>query len=783
MPNTEKQEPGIIKRLKKDAETAADKKAENDKDAQALKKWLKEQGAGDHVGKFLTKGYTRIKDLDEDALEEVIPEQPGIRKRLLNELKEKPPRSIPELPEGIPFDLSAPKVKAPDDSIIKFEIPNALSVTATETAVKSPAEITHGDWLIIAKNSNLLYGFDMSGPEPWRARSPVLWWKTPADGIDFITAQHLESHSKSVLVYTENTDQYVRHGFDTETASLGFLFAAASFERSHEEKRARSSARKTLYMRGMWVYPRAQIHLDRCSAVSPDFVKEITGALGSADKLAQVFKDFGHAVALEPTLGGQLVFEKRQEATGVVDETETKLTIRYAVDFMVKGVTGGQGLSWGEAQKTKTAAKALSEEVLFNAVGGNTLLGTNPKDWAPTVAEPKLWAVIERRRVVPTYELLDEALKNRVLEVWATVVPLLGKPEVLPWVEGWGRIQRSPTSGFVIAMRDASKSRDGSIKTGNRGSVFVASGPGADPEEGDPKAAAGAAFVHYDPPGDAHYECNSVCLPVPKNGTYRCKFEASQGDPTGRLAFVSSKLDFGEWNPVFDSFSNKPTEGTKVGGSWVAPTPAEKDGFLFVSIDAQNDCSRGIVYVTIGKEPVSGCSVQRDSNLGKFLYRTSLCIPVPARSTYSIEWEDMDYDPTKGDKFPRVRAYLMPVVGRGVKMEKAESRELWCAYPATTDGILHGWVWVAKDGQRGMLKLYTFDVDAERAKNPKALTEQEEPYAGASVHFGGKWKLAKANSVMLPVRQGAHYAALLDIGDSQAGSPVWKLFWTAIVPG
>src|SRR5260370_32238121 len=70
-----------------------------------------------------------------------------------------PRAGIPSLPPGTTLDLSQPTVKVPD--IPEFTIPAILSVDANTTAITHPGDLTQGDWLIIARNSQIRSAYTM----------------------------------------------------------------------------------------------------------------------------------------------------------------------------------------------------------------------------------------------------------------------------------------------------------------------------------------------------------------------------------------------------------------------------------------------------------------------------------------------------------------------------------------------------------------------------------------------------------------------------------------------
>ena len=127
-------------------------------------------------------------------------------------------------------------------------------------------------------------------------------------------------------------------GFDKQQASVGFPFAAASFEREHKERQAGASYKKQLQMIGRWYYPRVQLNLKECATASERFKTAIRSALDAYDRskdikpLLEVFEEFGTAVPSEVILGGQLLFVHTEDYEGTVNESEVENVISAAVN-------------------------------------------------------------------------------------------------------------------------------------------------------------------------------------------------------------------------------------------------------------------------------------------------------------------------------------------------------------------------------------------------------------------------------------------------------------------
>jgi hypothetical protein len=648
------------------------------------------------------------------------------------------PVPIPSLPAGATFDLSSPELKTPEG--ITFSLPQNLSVAGTTDAVDVPSQLTSTDWMIIAKNTNMLRGDRMDKanpehPEDSLGKAPVLLWKVPPDD-SFVTSNILTGSVDSRVSYSEATSNFVSCGYDEKAADASYAYCSGSFTRTHEEKHAQSLATKTLYMNGSWYFPAATVDLTKCTTVSPVFEKSVQDALDGkgfsldpnasgdpdpARDLAAVFHYFGHAVPSRVTIGAQLTFRYSVEAKATFSMNQVKDTIKAAVNAKVDGFGGSASTAFQTATQGQLTAKQLAEKTAFVAIGGQRNLASNPSAWASTTNKWISWAVIRKMEMRPTYDLLNPELKKRVLDLWPKLCPILG-PVDLVWQENSGAAVQAETSSFVIATRC-------DLHDGNRASVEVRSGPNQDLGGNAQSTATGAAFVHYYKRHDDENRANSVCIPVRQNGHYLCRFNASNGSPGGRLLYVTSFLKLQDWI----SLESPPAADSK-----------DDDGFLFVNIEASEaGGERGAVLAEVDGKVMAGASVHASHSADAFISQECFCVPVAAGA--KIEWQII---PTHGN--PKVRAYWMPFQKDNVlHMGKREDREVDTTYTAETSGILHGYIEAKSDGERGSLEIYSPD--------------DKRLYAAASVHKyikSDRW--VWCNSVFFPVAKDATYEVHLN---------------------
>lgn len=704
--------------------------------------WLETGLASAFAQAFYDQGYFFVTDVDAEAVDRLVTEK-GTASRLKADLARRAQGAMipPDLPPGMSLDLSKPEMTSADG--VTFKIPTALSVERTQDAIHSPGALQNADWVVIARNAALLYGFRMDGPAPVRARRPVLEWVVP-ERIDFARSEMFQARVESAVTYTEETAAYVRAGFDKQCATAGFPFCSASFERSHKERTASERQRKELHEVGMWKYPRATLFLDDCTRVSADFKRAVQAALEAIDPreaLRQVLLDYGHAVPMEVTVGGQLHFEHVRVEEGETHERQVEQEIKAAVEAKYQGISGSASYAGGTSTSHSTASVAMAEQTNFDALGGDTTLVSNPAQWAPTVKDPRLWAVIGNARMCSPLDLLEPGLRTAAIQHWPQPqypeLPAIEEPIELPV----DTAARATTAGFLLGMRECVDAA-----SGQQGSVLLASGT-QDKNQMGASAFIGEAVARAWRKGDAWQDVSGICLPVPTYGDYgvwTTSYQGKAGPPRTRLGFARTRFDFGTWRPV------------AVGSA----ETVHEDGFLAVRLSAPAGAFGGVDVVSDG-DVIASSTVDQPALIAE----ATLCVPVRAgaevavRATFTVAGGALSADGVAS----QVHARWIPL-GASWRLDPSREVEPNTHLTAETDGVLHAHLDAVTNGPRGAVRLYSSAAD---------------PWTGASVHtwLSTGQRLGRA-SAMLPVGKGGTYFASFT---PSSGAPRLRLTWTPIV--
>lgn len=126
--------------------------------------------------------------------------------------------------------------------------------------------------------------------------------------------------------------------------------------------------------------------------------------------VAQFFARFGHVFACTVQLGGQLIATKSASSIAVKEESQKRDAMQMAAAMSVeaKAASVGASASKGTSVEVGTANSNVNNTstLAWSARGGNTLLCANPPAWANSVAESKLWRVMEQDNI----ELLPDLI-------------------------------------------------------------------------------------------------------------------------------------------------------------------------------------------------------------------------------------------------------------------------------------------------------------------------------------------------------------------------------------
>lgn len=133
------------------------------------------------------------------------------------------------------------------------------------------------------------------------------------------------------------------------------------------------------------------------------------------------------------TVGGRLLSTKIMQSAEHGTEEEQKEQFKVSVGVSVQtpigvGAEMKHDEEHGTSTSTNTTSKTTNEDNVFEAVGGDTILASNPAAWATTVGDYRTWRVINREGLLPLSTIISSIQGyEHVRDYFVQAVPALSK--------------------------------------------------------------------------------------------------------------------------------------------------------------------------------------------------------------------------------------------------------------------------------------------------------------------------------------------------------------------
>ncbi|CAF1159151.1 unnamed protein product [Adineta ricciae] len=232
------------------------------------------------------------------------------------------------------------------------------------------------------------------------------------------------------VTYTERASAYVENKLTGADLSLSCPFIAAPVEGEKSKKNASTSRKKQVYITCTWDCPRMRVKIDE-DRFEPTriFLNEVDRILGlpieeQYGQFEKLHTKYGHKIATEVVIGGQLFHTDVKNQDSVVDVSShknnlkaafsasiTKVPITDELGMTVKGGIGGGKLSENRSHNENDIQMM---HFTFRATGGDTVLCQEPGKWIATVPEYHNWRVIAIEKLEPLYKVLDDERQRKI---------------------------------------------------------------------------------------------------------------------------------------------------------------------------------------------------------------------------------------------------------------------------------------------------------------------------------------------------------------------------------
>ncbi|KAB8275341.1 hypothetical protein BDV30DRAFT_247588 [Aspergillus minisclerotigenes] len=202
---------------------------------------------------------------------------------------------------------------------------------------------------------------------------------------------------------------------DIEASAGGSLFGASlsvkgGFSQNESQALATSSSKSARSMNITYNFPRAILHLDSRSLELTEECKTALQGVKDPDSLIKFHQDFGHFFATNVELGGKLFASEQftSEESAKAEEKANAMKASASASFSYG--TFSASASYSQEKQAKEAnnfsSSRMTNNLTWEARGGDTILCNDPPNWCPTVKPFTNWRVINQKDVMALGDLI-----------------------------------------------------------------------------------------------------------------------------------------------------------------------------------------------------------------------------------------------------------------------------------------------------------------------------------------------------------------------------------------
>ncbi|KAK1468512.1 hypothetical protein CMEL01_00279 [Colletotrichum melonis] len=322
------------------------------------------------------------------------------------------------------------------DGISAMQVCHVLDSIYLQSSI-SPSSLDELQWEFVMKNCQVMHGWYIDpvsteikmAPKPaFRLKSGLNLDYSPDSTVSTAEVEiaipnyGVTDGSKIDVVTTESGIKHslVRNSFDKSSMdnkiALGYsgiginVASGKSFDSQGEQ--SSGSNRSVKSMIGIYKLPRATLFLNADDLVPTkaftDGIEKIKELGEEADEtdVRKFYERFGQFFCHEVILGGMLLSTKALIGNESQDEEKSRCSFKHAIGMSVSspveviiGAESKKEIASGADQNIVRSYKDSDDSVVFEAVGGNTILASNPQQWCATVGDYNNWRVIGRQEM------------------------------------------------------------------------------------------------------------------------------------------------------------------------------------------------------------------------------------------------------------------------------------------------------------------------------------------------------------------------------------------------
>ncbi|CAJ0550043.1 Ff.00g099730.m01.CDS01 [Fusarium sp. VM40] len=197
--------------------------------------------------------------------------------------------------------------------------------------------------------------------------------------------------------------------------SYGPVAASVSYSTDSMHSSSTSNTSDTYHktMIAKYSFPRVDLNFDSCLEPTEGLKQAIAKveATKNIKDLRQLRRDYGYLFCKSITIGGRLMTQALMDQSLTTSEQEQKQSLKTSVGLSVSSPEASGSVSHtqesGSDNSKSQAQDNKSESHTFEAMGGDSLLATNPTSWIPTVGSYKNWRIINRDGLVLMADMIS----------------------------------------------------------------------------------------------------------------------------------------------------------------------------------------------------------------------------------------------------------------------------------------------------------------------------------------------------------------------------------------
>jgi len=293
--------------------------------------------------------------------------------------------------------------------------------TRSENRIVLATELTPDDWKQVFENCNLRYGIKMDMKRLHRAHKPLFQFKTDKKVVFHLN----DGSSTAAYLRTKEMDSsFVSSDFFDGEIGCSCPYVGIGVSADYLNSEAATNVNRKTYVTYCYNFPRADLFIDT-SDLEPtnEFIEAIDSVLSMStlnqqiSQLEKVLSEYGHVYPSSVVLGGHLYHTEEYENKEKAEEARNRIAAdaSFSPSFLRGLKIGGGGGEHEERSQNKSSERSTS--FTYTAVGGDTLRVHDTVCWAASVAEPRLWRVIQQDEYRSVIELVDEERQTKLRKV------------------------------------------------------------------------------------------------------------------------------------------------------------------------------------------------------------------------------------------------------------------------------------------------------------------------------------------------------------------------------